>query len=122
MNNPHGFASITSLSFIGEGCSNSTTTSSYYGDSNHKGNITCGTSSVDGVVKIWKAIVHSSDEKTLASNSTTTTCYDTSYQWTCAYSFNYRDGPASALTFCKDGSLFSVAYDNLISFWDPLRF
>lgn len=41
-------------------------------------------------------------------------------KWTCAYSFRYRDTPATSVAFSRDGSLLAVAHRNLVTFWDPI--
>jgi hypothetical protein len=42
--------------------------------------------------------------------------------WKCSYSFQYRNVPVLSLTWSYDSSFLAVAHDNIVSFWNPIKY
>ena len=144
MNSPHGSSRIMALSFLKETedtissalLSSSSSPSSYQEDRH----VICATSSDDGTVKVWMASKQAStainiSAMTLSKNTTTTSTTTTAassstshdhntdaLQWTCSYSFQYRNITANCLSFSKDGSSMAVSHGGLLTLWDPTRY
>ena len=143
MNSPHGSSRIMALSFLKETeDSISSTLLSSSSSSHHEDrHVMCATSSDDGTVKVWMASKQTftainSSAITLSKNTTTTSTSATAasssstshdhntdaLQWTCSYSFQYRNITANSLSFSKDGSSMAVSHGGLLTLWDPTRY
>lgn len=133
MDNPHGPHRVTSLAFAG-----ASSFAEENANSNNSSPVLAATASVDGTVKVWRAERNDvSAPPTLStsakqrqqqltatntsanSGSTSETEAALPLKWVCAYSFKYRDSPATSVAFSRDGTLLAVAHRNLLSLWDP---
>ena len=134
MDNPHGPHRVTSLAFAGASSSADETSSN-----NNASPVLAATASVDGTVKVWRAERNDvsapptlstsakqrqqqltvSNTSANSGNSAGETDAALPLKWVCAYSFKYRDSPATSVAFSRDGTLLAVAHRNLLSLWDP---
>eukprot|EP01032_Pedospumella_encystans_P007994 gene7994-9529_t len=138
MDNPHGPHRVTSLAFAGASSSADDTSS----NNNNASPVLAATSSVDGTVKVWRAerndvsapptlstsakqrqqqltVSNTSANSGNSAGSAGETEAALPLKWVCAYSFKYRDSPATSVAFSRDGTLLAVAHRNLLSLWDP---
>eukprot|EP01032_Pedospumella_encystans_P012327 gene12327-14270_t len=138
MDNPHGPHRVTSLAFAGASSSADDNTN----NNNNASPVLAATASVDGTVKVWRAerndvsapptlstsakqrqqqltVSNTSANSGNSAGSAGETEAALPLKWVCAYSFKYRDSPATSLAFSRDGTLLAVAHRNLLSLWDP---
>lgn len=110
MNAPHHDLAITDLSLVADGAME---------DSSLLGLV--ATASGDGTVKVWRGtyetyrnVIRGKD-----ANERNQEIKTSKFIWKCFYSFQYRQTPIYALTWSNDASMLCVAYDNIITFWNP---
>eukprot|EP00598_Pedospumella_elongata_P003987 CAMPEP_0184981850 /NCGR_PEP_ID=MMETSP1098-20130426/11438_1 /TAXON_ID=89044 /ORGANISM="Spumella elongata, Strain CCAP 955/1" /LENGTH=1398 /DNA_ID=CAMNT_0027505457 /DNA_START=27 /DNA_END=4223 /DNA_ORIENTATION=+ len=135
MDNPHGPHRVTSLAFAGA----SSSADDNINNNNNASPVLAATASVDGTVKVWRAERNDvsapptlttsakqrqqqltvSNTSANSGNSAGETEAALPLKWLCAYSFKYRDSPATSVAFSRDGTLLAVAHRNLLSLWDP---
>jgi WD40 repeat protein len=110
MNNPHGDYSITDLSLVTDGKMN---------DASLMGLV--ATASVDGTVKVWRGVYETFRNiiKARDNSERNQDLKTTKFLWKCFYSFQYRETPIYSLVWSMDASVLCVAYDNMITFWNP---
>jgi len=94
------------------------------------------TGSYDGTVKVWrgeyiaqkpmknifqkiKKTNGKEDKQVAAAEAEEEAKLTYKLTWKCAYSFQYRQTFVNAITWSPDGSVLIIAYEHLITFWDP---
>ena len=110
MNAPHHDLAITDLSLVADGTME---------DSSLLGLV--ATASGDGTVKVWRGTYESYRNiiRGKDSNERNQEVKTSKFIWKCFYSFQYRQTPIYALTWSNDASMLCIAYDNMITFWNP---